>query len=153
METVDEDDSALLLKSIRISPVDQAVAFIVGTKALEDFVAVTLDVVPQPCRVILEVIGLVPAIAISFGTVVGVLEVTHSTRDDDDLAVVDVVNSLGYDCVDVCWADNLEVWSPCRTLTPLRVVAVVSILLVAATCSLHLLSDVLRIPHLVHLDA
>ena len=79
MKTVDEDDSALLLKSIGISPVDQADAFIVGAKALDDFVAVALNVVSQLCRFMLEVIGLVPAIAISFGAVVGVLEVTHST--------------------------------------------------------------------------
>ena len=79
MKTIDEDDSALLLKSIRISPVDQAVAFIVGTKALEDFVAVALNVVSQLCRLVLDIIGLVPAIAISLGAVVGVLEVAHST--------------------------------------------------------------------------
>ena len=79
MKTVDEDDSALLLKSIRISPVDQAVAFIVGVKALEDFVAVALNVVSQLCRFVLQAIGLVPAVAIPLGAVVGVLEVAHTT--------------------------------------------------------------------------
>ena len=53
METDDEDVSAILLYAIRISPVDQAVAFIVGTKALEDFVAVALNVVSQLCRFVL----------------------------------------------------------------------------------------------------
>ena len=51
VETVDENHSAFLLKSIRISPVDQAVAFMVATKAFEDFVAIAVDVISQSCRI------------------------------------------------------------------------------------------------------
>ena len=79
METVDEDDSALLLIPVGIQPVDQAVAFIVGTEALEDLVAVTLNVVSQSCRIMLEAVGLVPAIAVPLGAVVGVLKVSHTS--------------------------------------------------------------------------
>ena len=79
VETVDENDSAFLLKSIWISPVDQAVAFIVATKAFENLAAIALDVVPQFRRFMFDAVGLVPAVDVSLRAVVGVLEVSHSS--------------------------------------------------------------------------
>ena len=143
----------MYLESLRVLPVCQIVALVVLVEAIQDLRTVAIDVVPQPFR-ILEHVGLVVDEYPPLCAETRHLEISHSSRDNDDLCGVDIgLDPLGYDCSNLRWTNNGSSWSSFWALTPFCVATVVRVHLIVASHSLHLILDGLGVSHLVHLHA